>query len=356
MQSFTHLPKVLLAALLLAALSLFPACEGGGPGGGEICGDGIDNDNDGAIDEGADEDGDTYRDCDIPELIDCDDQDASINPAADELCDGADTDCDGVADNVDLDGDGYISSDCYGQDCDDGDADAYPGRPESCDGADNDCDGEVDNGFDADDDGWTSCAGDCSNGDPFINPDAEEICDFIDNNCNNQVDETFDLDEDGYIGWDGPEYAACADIYGPGGEGADLGDCDDADPNQWPKAHEDASNGEDDDCDGCIDECQDGDGDGWDNCDTDATGDPTCTVPGENTGDTDGLAADCDDCANSTKIACFFATLTHPDFLMEIFNNATGEYQWMDEQCDGVDNDCDGTVDEGFDPVTCDPL
>jgi hypothetical protein len=28
----------------------------------------------------------------------------------------------------------------------------------------------------------------------------------------------------------------------------------------------------------------------------------------------------------------------------------------VDEQCDGVDNNCDGTVDEGFDPANCDPL
>jgi hypothetical protein len=351
-----HAFRLLLVALTLMALSLAPACSTqGGNGGGEICGDGIDNDNDGAIDEGADLDGDTYRDCDIPELIDCDDEDASVNPAADELCDGIDNDCDGETDNVDLDGDGYISEDCYGSDCDDGDADAYPGRPESCDGADNDCDGQIDNGFDADDDGWTSCMGDCNNQDPFINPDAEEICDYIDNNCNNKVDETFDTDNDGFVGWDGPEYAACADIYGPGGEASHMGDCDDSDPEQWPGAHESPDNGEDDDCDGCVDECQDADGDGWDTCDPGVhAGDPTCET--DNEGDTDGREADCDDCADPSNIECFFAIYTHPDFTAEIFNNATGEYQWMDEQCDGVDNDCDGIIDEGFDPITCDPL
>jgi len=352
----THTVRLLLAPLLLIALLWVPACGGERPGGGEICGDRIDNDGDGAIDEGADEDQDGFRDCDIPELIDCDDQDANINPSAAELCDGIDNNCDGEADNVDVDGDGYVSSDCYGSDCDDNDPDAYPGRPESCDGADNDCDGEIDDGFDADDDGWTSCMGDCNNSDPFINPEAEEICDYIDNNCNNKVDETFDVDDDGFIGWDGAFYAACADIYGPGGQGAALGDCDDSDPAQWPGAHEFPDNGEDDDCDGCTDECQDGDGDGWDNCDPGAVGDPTCEVPGQSSGDTDGAAADCDDCADLTNIDCFFAIYTHPDTSFEIFNNSTGEYQTMDEQCDGVDNDCDGEVDEGFDPVTCDPL
>ena len=332
-----------LSLLLLALFA--PGCgENGGLGGGEICGDGQDND------------GDTYRDCDIPELIDCDDENSDVNPAAPELCDSVDNDCDGEIDNVDADGDGYISSDCYGSDCDDSDPDAYPGRPESCDGADNDCDGEVDNGFDADNDGWTSCTGDCNNSDPYINPAAEELCDLIDNDCDNDVDEDFDVDEDGFIGWDGPEYAACADLYGPGGEAADRGDCDDADDDQWPGAHESPDNGEDDDCDGCVDECQDGDGDGWDNCSAEHPGDPTCDVPGESGPSVDGLDADCDDCADPTNIDCLSSLYVHPDITFQVLNNATGEYQTMDEICDGVDNDCDGETDEGFDPITCDPL
>jgi hypothetical protein len=347
--------RLLLVALFLTTILLIPACGGEGPiGNGEICGDGIDNDNDGAIDEGADEDGDTYRDCDIPALIDCDDEDPNVNPAADEACDQIDNDCDGEVDNVDLDGDGYVSDSCYGSDCDDADPDAYPGRPESCDGADNDCDGEIDDGFDADDDGWTSCMGDCNNADGLINPEAEELCDFIDNNCNNKVDETYDLDEDGYIGWSGAFYAACADIYGPGGQGADLGDCDDDDPFQWPGAHESPDNGEDDDCDGCTDECDDGDGDCYDNCSPGDSGDPTCEVPGQSGGDADGFEADCDDCADPTNIQCLFAGTVHPDTIFEV-PTSDGPVM-MDELCDGVDNDCDGEVDEGYDPVTCDPL
>ena len=42
-----------------------------------------------------DGDGDGYTDCDL----DCDDGDAAVNPGATEVCDGADTTCDGVADN-----------------------------------------------------------------------------------------------------------------------------------------------------------------------------------------------------------------------------------------------------------------
>lgn len=89
------------------------------PGATEVC-DGLDNDCNGAVDDDAadaqtfhvDGDGDGYGDpevtilsCDQPadtttvELAtDCDDADASSNPGGEEVCDGADNDCDGVED------------------------------------------------------------------------------------------------------------------------------------------------------------------------------------------------------------------------------------------------------------------
>ena len=128
-------------------------------------------------------DGDSVTDC----AGDCDDDDSSIYPGADEVCDGVDQDCDDIIDNgaidaielfEDLDGDGYGNSDfpvlaCEGVgfaavdgDCDDNDADSFPGAEEIAnDGIDQDCDG-----VDLTDSGTPTDTGD-TGGDPSTGND-----------------------------------------------------------------------------------------------------------------------------------------------------------------------------------------
>ncbi len=116
------------------------------PGGCEGRIDGVDNNCNGVID-------------------DCDCSDPSINPEAEEVCDGRDNDCDNLVDEgvtvpfyADSDHDGYGGSSttisaCEAPagfvgipgDCDDTAADVSPGATEVAgNGIDDDCDGAID--------------------------------------------------------------------------------------------------------------------------------------------------------------------------------------------------------------------
>jgi len=128
--------------------------------------------------------------------VDCDDLDSTVYPGAPEICDGIDSNCDGLNDEVDADFDGYMI--CEG-DCDDDNPSTFPGAPEICDGADNNCDGIIpSNEADYDRDNYMICQGDCNDLDPDIHPGALESCDGIDSNCDGLGDEV-DSDQDGYM-------------------------------------------------------------------------------------------------------------------------------------------------------------
>ncbi|MCB9746372.1 MAG: hypothetical protein H6740_27595 [Alphaproteobacteria bacterium] len=329
------------------------------------CADPVDYNCDGSVGY-ADADGDGYPACE-----DCNDGAAAIHPDAEELCDEVDNDCDGTTDlNAvdaptwygDSDGDGFggdrfTEAACEApegyvdnaDDCDDLDPESFPGGEESCDETDNDCDSQIDEGVletyyqDADRDGYgdldatieacevptgySADADDCDDADRAVNPSAAEVCDGLDNDCDGEVDGASAVDASSwYADGDGDGYGdassgqdACTQ---PSGHVDNADDCDDADGAVYPGATE-LCDGVDNNCDGSVDESSaadaatwyaDADGDGFGDLGSDQD---ACAQPS-------GYVSDSSDCDDGDGAVNSAAT----------------------ELCDGVDNNCDGSVDE----------
>ena len=353
----------------------------------EIC-DGIDDNCNGFIDEGLttyqwyeDIDGDGFGNpstmMETCEVIvgmvdndeDCDDTDAAHNPDTLEICNDLDDNCNGFIDDgltfydwyEDADGDGFGNSSTFmqsclqlsgmvdnGIDCDDADASYNPDTPETCDGTDENCNGQVDEGFpvlswyeDVDGDGFgspfsvmMSCEvifgmvennTDCDDTDASYNPDTSETCDGTDENCNGQIDEGlpsyqwyYDNDGDGF-GSPQTVINSCDVLSGMVENNAD---CDDTDASYNPDTPE-TCDGTDENCNGQIDEgfsiyswYYDNDGDGFGDS---ATVIQTCDV-------LSGMVENNTDCDDTDAL----------------YNPNTSEI------CNGLDDNCDGQIDEGF--------
>jgi hypothetical protein len=274
-----------------------------------------------------DMDGDTYDVCDAGHPYDtdglpadCDDDNDQVNPGMSEQCDGLDNDCDGYADDGDPGGGAPCNTGLEGI-CEDGTLHCQQGQlvcvqnqdasPELCDGLDNDCDGAVDEGNPGGggscDTGLPGVCGDgtlnCQDGSLVCDQNqspSPEVCDGLDNDCDGAVD-------DGNPEGGGPCDTGLPGICGDGTLNCQGGSlvCN---QNQSPSPE--VCDGLDNDCDGMVD---DGNPGGGGPCSTGSLG--VCSEGTEQ--------------CQSGAIAC-------------VPNNSPSP-----EVCDGLDNDCDGAVDEG---------
>ncbi len=145
------------------------------------------------------------------QCVDCDDTNGLVKPQASELaCEGVDDDCDGrIDEDYDMDADMYstCSDDPLVRDCDDQVATTNPGAPELCgaggmgNGADDNCNGYIDetctpcDTTDNDGDGVNECQGDCDDTQIGVNPNAAEMCDGLDTDCNTFTTRNCDVSE-----------------------------------------------------------------------------------------------------------------------------------------------------------------
>ncbi|MBX3251337.1 MAG: hypothetical protein KF901_29435 [Myxococcales bacterium] len=357
------------------------ACDGGRGPQPEVC-NGLDDDCNGRVDEGLpagcwiDNDRDGYAPAGAMSRcrpaegcgtgwtdraptsgnVDCNDNNAAINPAATEICNGIDDNCDGRTDEDNPGGGARCGTTDRGA-CRFGAITCTMGMlrcvgaiepmTEVCNGEDTDCNGTIDNGLpngcwrDMDGDGFapvgamarcrpasgcptgftmrepTPGNSDCDDSNAAVYPGAPEVCNGIDNNCSGTPDSGLppgcwrDMDGDTWA----PQGAMsrCRPASGcPTGftmrePTAGNRDCNDNNAAVNPGATE-VCNGIDDNCSGTID---------------DVAG--VGTACGTNVGECTAGTRMC----VGTALAC------------------VGEVGPTAEVCDGRDNNCDGMIDDG---------
>ncbi len=302
---------------------------------------------------------------------DCDDGDGAVNPDATEVCDGVDQNCDGEIDEgatdagtwfTDGDGDGFgtgagavaceapAGTVAVDGDCDDADDTIHPDAVEDCLTTDRNCDGDptagspdgttwyVDNDFDSwgttevlaciQPPGTASRGGDCDDTTAAIKPGIEDKCNGgIDDDCDPLTDENANADDEYYFDGDadgfgaGPATPWCEQ---PAGWLEDDDDCDDSRADVNPFAEE-VCDGVDNDCNPYSEEDDSDDAPTWyQDKDEDGYGNPDKAEKSCEAGA--NSVANADDCDDDDAAI-------HPD---------------AEEVCNGDDDDCDLVADDGL--------